>query len=244
MGGFTGNRHALLITEEGGKLVTTPFYKLNDNVQIRNIQALLDIEATLKVHVKSSYKAMQQDDLQMMINGLSKDKVKESLHEQLDFATYEINNFEYKEEKSAMPVIEESLEITVSNYATITGKRLFVNPNIMTRANRRLQTDTTRKYELEFRYEYRDIDTAEIELPIGYEPESMPKDISIRNKFGRSECSVMLLANKLIYCRLYEQYSGRIPATEYPDLVGFYDAVYKADRSKVVLVKKESTKGF
>ena len=81
---------------------------------------------------------MQQDDIHGLINNLSKDKVKEYLHEQLDFATYDISNFNYKEEKNSLPVINESLDITVSNYATITGKRLFIVPNVMTRSSGKL----------------------------------------------------------------------------------------------------------
>jgi len=36
-----------------------------------------------------------------------------------------------------------------------------------------------------------------------------------------------------------EQYSGRFPAKDYGELVSFFESIYKADRNKVVLVKKE-----
>lgn len=241
MGGFTGNRHALLITEDGGKLVSTPLYKLNDNIQVRKIQAILDEEASLKINVNTIYKGMQQDDLQMMINVLSKDKVKESLHEQLDFATYEIKDFKYIENKSSMPTINESLEIAVSNYATITGKRLFIVPNVMTRNHRKLSADVKRKYDIQLNYEFKDIDTVEIELPAGYASESLPTDAKIESKFGRYTASVKLAGNKITYYRHYEHYSGQFPAKDYGELVKFYEAIYKADRSRVVLVKNETT---
>ena len=70
-----------------------------------------------------------------------KDKVKEFLHEELDFATYDISSFDYKEDRSALPAVNESLDIVVSNYATITGKRLFIVPNVMTRTHRKLQAE-------------------------------------------------------------------------------------------------------
>ncbi|MEO6612998.1 MAG: DUF3857 domain-containing protein [Chitinophagaceae bacterium] len=244
MGSFTGNRHALLITEDGGKLVTTPSYTLKENVQVRHTLAFLDDEATLNVKVNTVYKAMQQDDLDMMLNSLSKDKIKEVLHEQLDLSTYDINNFDYKVIKSSLPQIEESLDITVKNYATITGKRLFIIPNIMSRANRKLPVDTERKYDLELKQEFQDIDTMEIELPAGYETEAVPKDVSLLSKFGKYTCSISKSSNKLIYYRHYEHYKGQYPAADYPELVKFYEAVYKADRNKVVLVKKDTTKGF
>jgi hypothetical protein len=110
----------------------------------------------------------------------------------------------------------------------------------MTRISSKLPPDTARKYDLEIGFEYKDIDSVEIELPKGYEPEAMPQDVSIISKFGKYNCSVKLKDNKLLYYRTMEKYSGRFPAKDYDSLVKFYDAIYKADRNKVVLVKNES----
>jgi hypothetical protein len=245
LGRGTENRSAVAVDENGGVLVRTPRYGLKENLQLRKINAVLDNDATLNVKSYTEYFALQQDEIHGLINNLSKDKVKEYLHEQLDFATYDISNFEYKQNRSSIPSIDESLNITVSNYATITGKRLFVVPNVMTRSYRKLTADTARKYDLDLGYEYKDVDSVEIELPRGYEPEAMPQDVSVNSKFGKYNCSVKLKANKLLYYRSIEKYSGRFPAKDYADLVTFYDTIYKADRNKVVLVKNESEKkGF
>ena len=187
---------------------------------------------------------MQQDQYHGLINSLSKDKVKEILHEQLDFATYAINNFDYKETKSTLPAVEEKLDITVSNYATITGKRLFIVPNTMTRTYRRLTPDENRKYDLELSFEYKDVDTVEITIPSGYSAESVPQDVSVSSKFGKYNCAIKLSGNKLMYFRSLEHYGGTYPAKDYAELVKFYDAMYKADRNKVVLGKNETTKGY
>ncbi len=170
--------------------------------------------------------------------------MKEYLQEQLDFSTYDINQFNYKEIKSALPSINELLDITASNYATITGRRLFIIPNVMTRSTRKLSQDSTRKYDIQLGLAYKDVDSVEIELPVGYEPESIPKDVTIASQFGNYFCSVKLKDNKLFYYRVIEQNSGRYPAKEYADLVKFYETIYKADRNKVVLVKNENLKAF
>ena len=50
---------------------------------------------------------------------------------------------------------------------------------------------------------------------------------------------------KLNYFRTIKHNGGRSPAKEYGDGVKFYEAIYKADRSRLVLVKKEeSLKAF
>lgn len=237
LGDFTCDRHALMINENGGTLIRTPRYSMLDNLEVRNIKATLDEEATLQVHAVTNYGGLQQDLYHELIHNLSKDKVKEFLHEQLDFATYDVNNFDYKETFAALPSVQESLDITVSNYATITGKRLFIIPNIMTRASRKLPAGEERKFDIELNVEYKDVDTVEIQLPDGYTAESVPADVSVSGKFGRYNCSVKLSGNKLIYYRSMEHYSGRFPSKEYPELVKFYETIYKADRNKVVLVK-------
>ncbi len=245
LGGGTGNRYAVAVDENGGKLVRTPNYGLKENLQLRKINAVLDNEATLNIKARTHYSAMEQDEINGLINHLTKDKLKEYLHEELDFATFDISHFEYKENKSALPTIDESLDIIVSNYATITGKRLFVLPNVMTRSHRKLSADSARKYALELGYEYKTVDSVEIELPAGFGLEAIPQDVSLDSKFGKYFCSVKLKDNKLYYYRRFEKYSGHFEAKEYNELVKFYDAIHKADRNKVVLVKTEQpAKGF
>ncbi|HRG24826.1 MAG TPA: DUF3857 and transglutaminase domain-containing protein [Chitinophagaceae bacterium] len=241
MGGFTGNRHALLITEEGGKVTATPRYGINDNTQVRQIKAQLTEDGRLQVRAHTIYGCMQQDDLQMLINSLSKDKVKEVLQEKLDFATYEVDRFNYKEHKSKRPSVEEELDISVSNYATITGKRLFIVPNIMTRHGRRLTQQEERKYPLELDVEYRDTDSVEIVIPAGYTAESVPTDVVLETRFGKYRSTVKIDGNRILYSRTMEHFAGNFAAKEYADLVKFYDAMYKADRARLVLVKSEST---
>jgi hypothetical protein len=239
LGDFTSDRYALLVDETGGKLVRTPKYGMKENLQIRHVKARLEDNGTLNIDADTRYTGMQQDDIHGMINHLSKEKVKEYLHRQMDFSTYDIKQFAYKESKASLPSINESLNIMVSNYATITGKRLFILPNLMTRSGRKLSQDSTRKYDIQLGYEYKDVDTVEIELPKGYEPEAMPQTVSLNGKFGNYSSSVKLKDNKLYYYRSIEHYSGLYPAKDYDELVKFYEAIYKADRGRVVLVKTD-----
>jgi hypothetical protein len=237
---FTSDRYALMVNENGGKLIRTPKYGLNDNIEVRKVKAILDEDATLTANVTTRYQASQQDILHQVIHFLSKDKVKEYLHNELNFATYDVTNFNYEEEKKEVPSILEKLDISVSNYASITGKRLFIMPNVMSRSVNKLKSDEERKYDIVLRQEYQSIDTVEIEIPKGYMQESIPKSVSIESKYGKYSCSAELSSDKIFYYREMEQYSGTFPAKEYSAIVDFYDAIYKADRNKIVLVKKES----
>jgi hypothetical protein len=246
LGDFTDDRYALLIDETGGKLIHTPKYGLKENLQQRIIKAKLDTEGLLTAEIKTNYSGIQQDNLHMLINNLSKDKVKEYLDEELEFATYTVNNFEYKENKGMLPEIEETLSVTVDHYATISGKRLFIIPNVMTRSGRKLKSGEERKYDIDLDIEYTDTDKIEIEIPAGYKTESMPQDAVIESKFGKYKSTVKLEQNKITYTRSMEQFSGRFSKTDYAEMVKFYDAIYKADRNKLVFIKttEEEKKPF
>ena len=239
MGDFTGNRTALLIDEEGGKVVPTPRYGIKENLQIRSIKGTIQADGALDVKVNTLYSGMQQDDLHGMLNALSKDKVKKVLNEQLDLSTYDITAFNYKEDKSRLPKIDEQLDIYVSDYATVSGKRLFVYPNLLNRSSTRI-SDEERVYDFVFDYEYRDVDTVEFDVPDGYSLEAVPKDVSLKTKYGVYTSTVKFANNKLYFLRVREQYAGRFPANEKEEITSYFETIYKNDRSKVVFVKKDN----
>lgn len=240
MGEFTGNRKALMIDENGGTLVATPRYTKIENILERNIKAKLETDGTLSMKVNTRYGGMQQDDLSMMINQLSKEKIQKILQEALELSTYHVNDFKYDETKAILPELKESLDVTVNGYATISGKRIFITPNILNRNGRKIEEDTARKVDYVFNYEYRDVDNYEITIPEGYELESMPQEISIESKFGTYNSVIKLEANRIIYKRTMERYAGRFAAKTGAELIKFYADIYKADRGRMVLVKKSN----
>ena len=240
MGEFTGNRKAVSITEAGGVVVSTPSYGVNENQQLRIITAKLTEEGTLQMKVDTRYECFQQESLSYLINALSEKKVKEYLEKNLSLSTYDINKFSYKETKSELPFIEENLDITVPNFATITGKRIFITPNILNRSSTQITSDTLRKSDFVFDFPYRDKDEISIELPEGYQIESKPKDRKLETPFGKYILTTKLEGNKIIYSRLMEQFSGRFAPKMQKEIVEFFKEVYSADRSRIVLVKKES----
>jgi len=236
---FTANRYAVLVDETGGKLVHTPKYNYHDNLEIRKIDATINEEGSLAASINTQYKAEQQDRLEQLINGLSKDKMLEHLKSEIDLPTYDITKFNYTQQKDIIPTISESLELTASNYAQVSGRRLFVAPDILTRSSTKLKQEEERKLDVKLYNEYTDIDSVEIKIPAGYQPEALPPDMKIQTKFGKYSSSVKVTTDKILYCRNREQYSGTFPPSDYNELVKFYEQIYKADRAKIVLVKKE-----
>jgi len=148
-------------------------------------------------------------------------------------------SFNYQEDYSKrLPVINETFRLSVNNYAQVTGKRIFINPNILSRSGIRLSEDKNRKFDVDLKEEYYYLDSIQIVLPDAYELESAPKTIELKSKFGRYKSRVVFFENKITYYRELEQYSGRFSAMDYADVIKFYNEMYDADRTKIVLVKK------
>lgn len=239
MGNFTGNRKALLVNENGAQVVSTPRYGLNENKQTRKIQAQLGTDGHLNMQVNTIYECIQQDGISGMIQALPEQKIKEYLQRSLSLSTYNINEFKYDVRKSERPSVTESLDVTVHNFATITGKRIFLTPNLLNRTGAQHTADTMRKTDFVFNYAYQDTDEIEFTIPEGYVIEAGMKNVSLKTDFGKYEVSSRLENNKIIYTRVIEQYSGRFPANMQQEIIEFFQEIYKSDRSRIVLIKKD-----
>jgi hypothetical protein len=95
-------------------------------------------------------------------------------------------------------------------------------------------------FDIIYKKAYTEIDSTDIKVPAGYVVEMMPKNIDIKNKFGVYKISYNFSGDVIKTIRYYEQEVSSFPASDYTNLVKFYDEMYKADRAKVVLVKKET----
>jgi transglutaminase-like putative cysteine protease len=239
MGSFTGDRKALVITQDGGKVVATPHYSSKDNSQIRKVTATVDLSGNVIAEMRTVYSGIAQEDVHGLIHQATKEQREKYLNSTLGLPTYSIEAFDHKEVRGRIPSVDEYLKVAAPNYATITGKRLFIQPNIFSKNYTKLNTDKVRKFPIEYTSSFMDIDTATISIPEGYQPEAMPKDVLLTNKFGKYSISFKVDANKIIVHRHYERQAATYPASDYLELAKFYEDIYKADRSKIVLVKKE-----
>ena len=236
MGDFTGNRSALLISDKGGFVVHTPNYNSEDNLQLRKADATIDENGNLVADVRTRFTGVQQDLQHSLMYEANQEQREKYLNTALNLPTYKVEKNDYQEVKGRIPVVSEYLKITSENYASVSGKRMFVTPDLFNKEHK-LPTDRPRQFAIDIRFSFKDVDTIVIKIPDGYSTESAPKDLTLSTKFGKYSISYKITGNTITLLRINEHYAGIYPASEYEDLVKFYDAMYKADRSKFVLVK-------
>lgn len=235
---FTDNRLGLLVDEKNSKLVRTPVYDMNSNRQIRNIEATIDDKGDAVVNAVTLYTGIQQDDLHSRIHSLGNDKQLEHLRKYLDFSSYDVTKFNYSEIPGDIPSIREDLSIKATSYAAVTGKRIFITPNMMTKSLSRFYKAEARKTPVYIDFSYVDTDTVHISVPAGYKPEALPPKVNLDTRFGRYSSQCTFEGNRLTFIRKRECYQGEYPPAAYPELADYYNAITQADKAKVVLVKE------
>jgi transglutaminase-like putative cysteine protease len=237
LGDFTNNRPVLILTEKGSKLIHTPAYNMEQNLQLRNVSATVNENGDLQLSANTHYTGLQQDDLQGRLHVLTREKQLEVLKSSLSFSSYDVNKFECKELTGSLPAIDELLEINAHNYASISGKRMFITPNLLNKSITRPEQNGPRQSDILRRISFRDADTVRITVPAGYTPESVPAPVNLQSDFGTYSCNTTVTGNVITYIRNISIKEGLYPAASFPMLETFYGAINKADRARVVLVK-------
>lgn len=239
MGSFTDNRYALLIKEDGGHLVKTPRYTAENNRIGSKIISKLNIDGTINAKIHSIYKGLEQEEMFNFYHHTTKEEFDKIMNIVYDLPTYKVLDSKIVEVKDAIPSFECDMDIEVANYASISGKRIFIKPNLLKKSYKKIDTSTVRIFDIEYPYSFQHEDTVVIQIPSGYRPEAMPKNISEKNKFGEYRINYAVSDSTIQVQRFYMREEGIFPPSDLKPLAAFYDLVFKADRSQAVLVKKE-----
>jgi len=168
LGSFTANRKVLLIAEDGGHVVRTPVYAPKDNLQSRVTKAWVKPDGSMMAEVFTHSSGEQQELQHHLIHDFTKEEREKYLNRALTLPTYEIDQSKYTEIPGTIPWMDEYLHIQSMNYATLTGKRMFLCPNFVNQSKTRLSIDQDRKYPIHFQNAFQDLDSIRIEVPENY----------------------------------------------------------------------------
>ncbi|MDE3125180.1 MAG: hypothetical protein KGK14_06675, partial [Bacteroidota bacterium] len=113
-----------------------------------------------------------------------------------------------------------------------------VHPNIFNQWKLKLEPDEGRKYPIALKENFIQKDTLYIQVPNGYELESLPKPQSIHSDFGEYSIEFIYQQQQIVMIRYQTSIKKSWPPSRYNDLMNFFNAMYQYDRGQVVLKKK------
>jgi hypothetical protein len=127
-------------------------------------------------------------------------------------------------------------KVRIPGYATRTGKRIFLQPNVFERSSKPMFENASRRHEIYFEYPYSEKDDITIELPAGYELESpdAPSMVKDTGGIGVNDIKIGVSNDKriLVYNRDFSWGNKdklRFGKEVYPALKSLFEAFYQAN---------------
>lgn len=239
MGTFTGERKALLITENGGRLVNTLQYPDSLNQQVRRADVHVDVAGNGKASVRTVYSGLQYENggLNTILNDQF-DSQKKWLLAHTDIPTFNLGRFTFENRAASRPEAIVNFDLTLDRLASVSGKRLFLMPNLMNRITTIPEKQDNRKSDLVLEFGYVDIDSIVYHIPDKVYPEFLPEPVQITSPFGTYEASFLIDEGTVTYVRRMSIRKGRYTAPQYNAYADFRKAVSRADHVKLVFLSK------
>lgn len=239
IGSSNENRYALLIKPQGGELIHTPISTGDDNLFKSEISITIAQDGTANIKATQKATGNQEGFYRYYARNESEEEIKKVFYEKLSLPSFKINRLELKP-STEKPETDIELDFEVPKYASRGGKRLFVSPNPINKFSNVPREMTNRTLPIENLRTFKDIDVVTIEIPNGYEVESIPqKNLVIDNDFGKYTIQFEEKDNQLIYTRTMEIKRFSFPKERYEEYRQFLKEVVKADKMKVVLVRNQ-----
>jgi len=242
MGSFTGNRHALLLTPEGGKLVATPRYGAAENRLERRTDLFLDAVGGATVTARTLRTGQEQDLYAQLLHELGPVEQKKYVTDRLRLPTFTLTKFNLTAAPAGpTPGVVETLGLALPGFAMPSGKRVFVNPNLLSRLPALPAQVGERQAALWLPSASLHADTVRLHLPAGFRAEALPAAVQFSTAYGTYASQYQSLPDGTVqYTRRLELKRGRMPRTAYAGYLDFRRKISTADKAQVVLLRTES----
>jgi len=234
------NRGALLITPEGGIVVRTPRSTPQQNSQIRCAHVTMKDFGTADVSAIITRCGNQQDYIRGALDDATPEECKQWIMDHLGTPGAYLRSYHFDGLDSHELEIHLTMQIALPRFSSISGNRLFFQPNLMERETYIPHDVARRLSPVRFGYPYHDVDSICYSLPGSYTVESIPAEVHLESSFGGFKSKTMMLGDTAVrYTRSLEIREYTIPANNYSEYRKFFADIVKADRAQVVLVRKQ-----
>ncbi len=236
LGDFTDDRDVLACTPNGGRLIHTPKYTAQNNLQQCKASFTLDATGQLTGDMTTTFRGTQYDNREGIIHEAPKEQVK-SLQREYPINNLDIEKFGYKQDKKIQPVTTETIKLTAPDYGSVTNGKIDFIANAINRVGSVPKEVRNRHTDLYINRGYTDEDEITYKLPKGYHVDIRPAPLNIEKPFGKFSAQITVVGDELVYKRKIQVNEGTYNKDLYQEFVDFYQAATESDNSNVTLVK-------
>ena len=238
LGTFTENRNALIVTEDGGKLIRTPRSTMEDNQFISEVHLTLDADGGAKATVKILATGGYRDEY-LGVSTLKTDDQKAAMLQLLNIK--QPMSFEIGLSKDNDGVRELNLNLDYDKFCDIAaGDKQFYRPHVFDLVAFTLPVEDHRKSDYYFDHPLEKTCLTTIDLPAGFEIETLPVNQSLKFTYGNYDVKYTYDAakNQVISSAKFNITNQVIPAAKYNELQDYLESVEKAQNKKLVIKRK------
>lgn len=234
---FTDDRDVLIVDGENSKLVHTRIYPATENCTNRTSKVVFTDESSGEATVNSHFIGLAYDNMTHILYADDADK-KKQITEKIELPSFLLNNFLLTETRSKTPVIDEKLNLSISNYMRKMSDNLFLLPlSFMNKQTYIPEKVRNRKSEVCIRRALMENDTVLFQLASGYKVSELPANQSIVTKFGKYNTIATSKENNISYIRHFELFKGVFPPEAYAEFRDFIEQISAADEAVASLKK-------
>lgn len=237
LGKFTGNRHALLVKENGGKLVNTTHYSEKDNFRNRKIEIDIHESGDAGISMKTDYSGILSDECYMASRMGPGDQGK-WFGEYINLPGFQMKEFSLAPDYNIVPGINSDIGFSVRSYSSGTGRRLFVPVNQFSRWRHSISAKPDSLRDIYIRNSVDYTDDILLKIPENMEIEILPEKSVFSSVFGEYESQVIYSDSTALYKRRLTIKSGTYPHDFYDELSDFFRKVSLSDQTQIILLKK------
>jgi len=238
LGSFTENRNALLITEDGGKLVNTPRSTMQDNQFNSEAHIVISEDGSAKAKVKILCTGAYREDY-IELTALKIDEQKQIVMHLLNIRQPSV--FDYNPSAENNDVKEVNLNLEYDKFCDImTGDKQFYRPRVFDLCAFTVPVEEKRKTGYYFNNPIQKSCVTTIDLPAGFEVETLPVNQALKFTYGDYEVKYTYdtTKNQVIGTAKFNINNQAIPANKYTELQQYLDAVAIAQNKKLVIRRK------
>lgn len=238
LGSFTENRNAVLITEDGGKLVNTPRSIMGDN----KFDSFVHLELNADGSAKADLKFLSTGEYRSLYTELAGEKL--DLQKRYLMSSLKLKQpsvFEFKDAPDANGIKETDIQLQYDNFCDLlAGNKQFYRPRVFDLWSVTLPEAEKRKFDFYFEHPMQKSCITTIDLPAGFDVESLPTDVNLKFSYGDYKSSYKYDAakNQVIATTYFNLNNQVIPAAKYVEMQTYMEGIAKAQSKKLVIKRK------
>jgi len=238
LGAFTENRRALIITEDGGKLVNTPKSTPDENQFHSEVRITLDSVGGAKAQVKF-FATGEYRDMYIGMSQIKTDEQKEYLMRDLHIKQPSAFDLQPGTDKDGIKELDLNLEYDKFCDIAVANK-FFYRPHVFDMWSGTVPILDQRKTDYYFDFPRQKTCITLIDLPKGFEVETLPVNQNLKFTYGNYEVKYVYdtTKNQVICTAKFNLNNQVIPAAKYTEMQQYMDDVAKAQNKKLVIRRK------